>query len=311
MKKFLLALIICCNSITVHAQTSVYHPFPDSFASWNFTHSNICWGVLSTDQTSMQVSYYIGMDTIINSSIYHSLYLPIYNIYAGPNCWPPGNYTLPGGYMGAFRNDHANKKVYIVPEADSIEQLLYDFNMQVGDTLFGYLSVCSPFSMCDTVISIDSVLVGNAYRKRWHINSGYHVYFIEGMGSTYGLLKFVPTNMTDLDDINLDCFSQNSQPLYPDTLGTCPLLTSVTTLSSTEIIVNVHPNPSTGNVKVEMNSTNKIERWVLHNLNGQMERTDIVKDKNQFEINGIPSGFYILTFILEDGRKVNRKIVVV
>ena len=311
MKKFLLALIICCNSITVHAQTSVYHPFPDSSASWNFTHSNICWGVLSTDQTSMQVSYYIGMDTIINSSIYHSLYLPIYNIYAGPNCWPPGNYTLPGGYMGAFRNDHANKKVYIVPEADSIEQLLYDFNMQVGDTLFGYLSVCSPFSMCDTVISIDSVLVGNAYRKRWHINSGYHVYFIEGMGSTYGLLKFVPTNMTDLDDINLDCFSQNSQPLYPDTLGTCPLLTSVTTLSSTEIIVNVHPNPSTGNVKVEMNSTNKIERWVLHNLNGQMERTDIVKDKNQFEINGIPSGFYILTFILEDGRKVIRKIVVV
>lgn len=310
MKKFLLALFICCNSISLHAQTSVYHPFPDSSASWNFTHSNICWGVLSNDQTSMEVSYYIGMDTLINSSIYHSLHLPIYNIYAGLNCWPPGNYTLPGGYMGAFRNDHANKKVYIIPESDSVEQLLYDFDMQVGDTLVGYLSVCSPFSMCDTVISIDSVMVGNTYRKRWHINSGYHVYFIEGIGSTYGLLNFVPTNMTDLDDINLDCFQQNGQNLYPDTLGTCPLLTSITTLPAAEMIINIHPNPSIGNVQVALSSTNNIERWVLHNLNGQIERADKLQGKNQFEINGIDSGFYLLTLYLYNGRCINRKVII-
>jgi hypothetical protein len=311
MKKFLLALIICCNSISIPAQTSVYHLFPDSSASWNFTHSNICWGVFFTDLISMQVSYYIGMDTLINSSIYHSLHLPIYNIYAGPNCWPPGNYTLPGGYMGAFRNDHANKKVYIIPESDSIEQLLYDFDMQVGDTLVGYLSVCSPFSMCDTVISIDSVLVGNSYRKRWHINSSYHIYFIEGIGSTYGLLKFVPTNMADLDDIVLDCFQQNGQNLYPDTLGTCPLLTSVAAHPLDEMIIKIHPNPSKGNVSVELSSTKNIERWVLQNVNGQMERTGGVQNESQFEINGISPGFYLLTFILEDGRKVIRKIVVV
>ena len=310
MKKFLLAFIICCNSISLHAQTSVYHPFPDSSASWNFTHSNICWGVFFTDQISMKVSYYIGLDTLINSSIYHTLHLPIYNMYAGPNCWPPGNYTLPGGYMGAFRNDHSNKKVYIVPEGDSIEQLLYDFDMQVGDTLVGYLSVCSPFTMCDTVISIDSVMVGNTYRKRWHINSGYHIYFIEGIGSTYGLLKFVPTNMTDLDDINLDCFQQNGQNLYPDTLGSCPLLTSIATLPSTEMIIKIHPNPSKGNVQVELSSSNKIERWVLYNLNGQMERTDKVQNKNQFEISGIDSGFYVLTLYMYNGRCINRKVII-
>lgn len=310
MKKFLLALIICFNSISLHAQTSVYHPFPDSSASWNFTHSNICWGVFFTDQISMQVSYYIGIDTLINSSVYHSLYVPIYNIYAGPNCWPPGNYTLPGGYMGAFRNDHANKKVYIIPESDSVEQLLYDFDMQVGDTLAGYLSVCSPTSMCDTVISIDSVLVGSTYRKRWYINSAYHVYFIEGIGSTYGLLDFVPTNMVDLSDIVLDCFQQNGQNLYPDTIGTCPLLTSVATLPSAEMIIKIHPNPSKGNVKVEMNSMNNFERWVLQNVNGQLERMGDVQGENQFEIIGVSSGFYILTFILKDGRKIIRKIVV-
>jgi hypothetical protein len=310
MKKFLLALIICCNSISLHAQTSVYHPFPDSSASWNFTHSNICWGVFFTDQISMQVSYYIGMDTLINSSIYHSLHLPIYNIYAGPNCWPPGNYTLPGGYMGAFRNDHANKKVYIIPESDSIEQLLYDFDMQVGDTLVGYLSVCSPTSMCDTVISIDSVLVGSTYRKRWYINSAYHVYFIEGIGSTYGLLDFVPTNMVDLSDIVLDCFQQNGQNLYPDTLGSCPLLTSVATLPSTEMIIKIHPNPSKGNIRVDLGSTKISESWTLFSLNGQVIQSEKIHGKNQFEVNGISPGFYLLTISFEDGRKANRKIIV-
>ena len=310
MKKLLLALIICCHSISLHSQTSVYHPFPDSSASWNFTHSNICWGVFFTDQISMQVSYYIGMDTLINSSIYHSLHLPIYNIYAGPNCWPPGNYTLPGGYMGAFRNDHANKKVYIIPESDSIEQLLYDFDMQVGDTLVGYLSVCSPTSMCDTVISIDSVLVGSTYRKRWYINSAYHVYFIEGIGSTYGLLDFVPTNMVDLSDIVLDCFSQNGQPLYPDTLGSCPLLTYLSTLPSTEMIIKIHPNPSKGNIKVDLGSTKISESWTLFSLNGQVIQSEKIHGKNQFEIKEISPGFYLLTISFEDGRKANRKIIV-
>ncbi|MBK7965096.1 MAG: T9SS type A sorting domain-containing protein [Bacteroidetes bacterium] len=60
-----------------------------------------------------------------------------------------------------------------------------------------------------------------------------------------------------------------------------------------------------------MSSTKNIEHWVLHNLNGQMERTDIVQNKNQFEIIGMPSGFYILTLVLEDGRKIIRKVVVV
>lgn len=311
MKKFLLALIICCNSISLPAQTSVYHPFPDSSANWNYSYWNVCWGILGNSSIDYYNSYFIGQDTLINNVSYHSFQIPAFVFYAGPHCTPPGFYILPGKYAGAFRNDHPNKKVYIVPEADSIEQLLFDFDMQVGDSLKGFLSICFPNAVCDTVIAIDSVLVGNAYRKRWHINSDYHVYFIEGIGSTYGLLRYVPTNVTDHDDIILDCFTQNGQPLYPDTLGSCPLLTSLATLPSTEIIIKIHPNPSNGNVKVEMSSTNNIERWVLHNLNGQIERADKVQNKNQFEINGIPAGFYTLIFILEDGRKVIRKIVVV
>lgn len=311
MKKFLLTFIICFKSISLSAQTSVYHPFPDSVASWNYSYYNMCWGVIGNSLIDYYNSYYIGQDTIINSTSYHTFQIPAFIYHAGPNCIPPGFYILPGKYAGAFRNDHPNKRVYIVPETDSVEQLLYDFNMQVGDSLKGYLSICAPNFVCDTVISIDSVLVGSSYRKRWLINSNYQAYFIEGIGSTYGLLRYIPTNLTDHDGINLDCFQQNGQNLYPDTLGTCPLLTVIPTLSSEETIINIYPNPSNGNVKVEMSSTKKIDRWVLQNLNGRMERTGAVQNESQFEMNGIPSGFYLLTFILEDGRKVIKKIVVV
>ena len=307
--KFLLALIICCNSISLPAQTSVYHPFPDSSASWNFTYSNFCTGIFGNSPIYYFNTCTVGKDTLINNILYHSFQIPAIVYNAGPHCIPPGNYTLPGKYAGAFRNDHLNKKVYIVPEADSIEQLLYDFDMQVGDTLMGFLSTCVPNFICDTVISIDSVLVGNSYRKRWFVNPYYFVYFIEGIGSTYGLLNLI-YNFTDLDDINLDCFTKNGQPLYPDTLGSCPLLTSVATLTSAEMIVKIHPNPSKGNVSVELNSTNNVERWVLYNLNGQIERTARLQNKNQFEMNGIDVGFYVLSLYMDDGRCINRKVIV-
>ncbi|MBK9639038.1 MAG: T9SS type A sorting domain-containing protein [Bacteroidetes bacterium] len=310
MKKFFLVLIINCTNASLHAQTSVYHPFPDSSASWNYSYSNVCWGIIGNSSIDYYNSYFIGQDTLINNVSYHSFQVPAFVYQAGPNCTPPGFYILPGKYAGAFRNDHPNKKVYIVPEADSIEQLLFDFNMQVGDSLKGFLSICVPNAVCDTVIAIDSVLVGNAYRKRWHINSDYHVYFIEGIGSTYGLLRYVPTNWTDHDDINLDCFSQNGQNLYPDTLGSCPLLTSVATLPSSEIIIKIHPNPSNGNINVDLGSTKISESWTLFSLNGQVIQSEKIHGKNQFEIKGISPGFYLLTISFEDGRKVNRKIIV-
>ncbi len=310
MKKLLLALIICCNSITLHAQTSVYHPFPDSSASWNYSYGNVCWGIFSNSAIDYYNSYYIGSDTLINNLSYHSFQIPAIVYHAGPDCTPPGYYVLPGKYAGAFRNDHPNKKVYIVPEADSIEQLLFDFDMQVGDSLKGFLSVCAPNVSCDIVISIDSVLVGNSYRKRWFVNPYYNVYFIEGIGSTYGLLRYIPANMSDHDAINLDCFQQNAQNLYPDTLGSCPLLTSVATLPSPENIIKIHPNPSKGNINVDLGSTKISESWTLFSLNGQVIQSEKIHSKNQFEIKGMSPGFYLLTISFEDGRKVNRKIIV-
>jgi hypothetical protein len=48
-----------------------------------------------------------------------------------------GTWTKPGYYAASIRQDTAARKVYIVPRNQTSEQLLYDFNMQVGDIFMG------------------------------------------------------------------------------------------------------------------------------------------------------------------------------
>ena len=65
-------------------------------------------------------------------------------------------------YLGGFRE--SNKQVYFIPREDSVEYTLYDFTKQVGDTMlvgYGYEHV---------IDSIDSVIAGTGYRKRYQFS---------------------------------------------------------------------------------------------------------------------------------------------
>ncbi|MBK7886568.1 MAG: hypothetical protein IPJ86_04470 [Bacteroidetes bacterium] len=255
MKKFFLVSIILFFSFLGKAQTSIYHPFPDSSANWNFTGDNICWGIFGNSTISYQMTIKFGADTLINSVSYHTLNIPAYIYDAGPNCLnpPPGISVLPGKYCAAIRNDHGAKKVFIIPENDSTEQLLYDFNWQVGDSIKGYLAaMINTNFICDTVISIDSVIVGGSYRKRWYLNSQYNVYLIEGIGSTYGLISPVPAGMVDLDNIVLDCFLQDNIPLYPSGVIGCPVLTQLSEAETLSESLTIVPNPVRDQLRVEL-----------------------------------------------------------
>lgn len=134
MKKNLLFSFTLLTFIT-NAQTSVYHPFPDSNAVWNIESSFQCWtGIPATVYTYYSLTF--GQDTIINSQVYHTLTVP-FLLTDSTGCSSAG-VTL-DVYKGAIRQDTSLKKVFIVPPFNSTEQLLYDFTMQVGDTVKGYL----------------------------------------------------------------------------------------------------------------------------------------------------------------------------
>lgn len=297
MKKLLL-LFSFFLTLIANGQTSVYHSFPDSNATWNFQVQQMCF---SSGMQDDRYSITLSGDTTINSQAYHKLTTPFIQSLGPGNCLPPAT-----GYQGAVREDSANRKVFFIPPSDTAEQLLYDFTMQVGDTVQGYTQTFA--STDDTVLAIDSVLVGSTYRKRWYINQWYTIYFIEGIGSTHGLTEYSVGNLTDAPYYTLTCFSQNAQSLYPNTTLNCDLITSEN--SPAEILndITVFPNPSNGSFTIDINNAG-IKEIRLTDLLGNNVFQQRINNQAKVNIENLPAGTYILMVIDKDNKTTNRKII--
>src|SRR5262245_40876794 len=144
----LITLTLVLTTIVCKSQTGVYHPFPDSNASWNIQYYDpVSCGSCSNWHFEW-FSYVLDGDTMINSVTYHKLSVPFVSASDSGCCI---NHSV--GYAGSIRQDIPAKKVYFIPPASSTEQLLYDFNLQVGDTIKNYPLGCSA-----PIASIDSFL---------------------------------------------------------------------------------------------------------------------------------------------------------
>lgn len=298
MKKltFLFSLLITAYSF---GQTSIYHPFPDSNAYWNF---GFIKGQCILGESFENYSIYIGGDSAISGQTYQKLSTP-YVIFNSSGSCVQEHFA---GYKGAIRQDIPNKKVYFIPPMFSSEYLLYDFNMTTGDTVEGFIT---SFTEPDTVIAIDSILVGDNFRKRWLINDWYEIYYIEGIGSTYGLLEASPGYSTDADMYSLDCFIHNDQSLYPDTNTNCQLITSVNDNGDLTNQVKVFPNPSNGTFFIEFDSPNDIREIQLADLVGNIIFRKEINNEKQAFIKKLAGGTYILILIDKNNRTANEKII--
>ena len=297
MKKLLLLNLILLT-LFAKGQTSAYHSFPDSNAVWNFHFQHYCFFNGTGDE---YYSITFSSDTLINSQTYHKLTTPFVQSFSTGTCG-----GIPTGYKGAIRQDTANKKVFYIPPTDTTEQLLYDFTMQVGDTVRGYIETFA--FTTDIVQSIDSVLIGSTYRKRWNINNCYNIQFIEGIGSTYGLFERSPGCITDDAGYSLTCFQQNGQSLYPDTITNCQLITSVNSIDNFSNQIKIFPNPSSSSFTVDFDNAD-IKEIKLTDLLGNTIFQQQTNKQSQIKIDRLQIGTYILTIIDRKNRTTNRKII--
>lgn len=166
MKKLLLFLISLLQLSNLIAQSNVYKPFPTKNAVWlkekAFTGSGTVF------YPKYEIMY---GDTIIESKTYQKL---VETTSGKPY------------YLGGLRQDVSLKKVYYRPAGEK-EQLLYNFDLAVGDTVNG----AEPKDTI-TVKKIDSVLVGNVYHKAFRLKSSQNFdagSLIEGVGHSGGMLE--------------------------------------------------------------------------------------------------------------------------
>jgi hypothetical protein len=273
-------LLFCFFIITISAgaQTSVYHPFPDSGAVWimNFNHSchNSSIGCLFDCNSNYQ--YRVDGDTLIFGNIYKKIIKDSFLKYCScivispPNPWstPSCNqYPFDSYFFGGIRNDSANKKVYYIQDGNYPERILYDFNLNVGDSLQN--SICNK-----TILKIDSVFIGSDYRKCYWLDTSINANFyndriIEGIGHV-GTMFGGPFEgcwpiVADFG-WGFSCFIENGNVLYGD--SNCALVTSAENISHERSLVILFPNPATNELRIG-NSNLKIESIEIYNLIGE------------------------------------------
>jgi hypothetical protein len=292
MKKLLLISFLLLQLSQSEAQSWIYHPFPDSLATWNVSYQEYGVGYCG------EYSYTFSGDTLINGVTYQKVLKTghDFSMTFTPSPFPTwncnhsvmySNYTV---YAAAIKEDMLQKKIYVVAPSDTLVQLLYDFNMNVGDSLKGYLSLCDG---CSKVASVDSILIGGTYRKQWNMQMGTDVelfHIIEGIGSSAGLLNIV-THFEYYS--NLDCFSQNDQTLYPYYISSagCALLTSKEELSETENNFRLYPNPTTG--KFQITSDQKVEMIeIMDVLGNTVYRSAVNNIISELDLSVFPSAVY-------------------
>ncbi len=300
MNKLLLTSILFLAFLTSRSQTSVYHPFPDSDAVWNVQMNYFDFCLSAAFSAYQDYSYIMPGDTIIGTETYHKLQIPAYENWHFNPCYSSS--ITPGNYAGCIRQDTSVRKVYFIPPTDSIEQLLYDFSLQVGDTLRGYLTPndCQPGSDYQKVTGVDSIFIDSNYRKIWDINGGYRQ-IIEGIGTTRGLLE-IACDYVGTPWFDLMCFKQNETTLYPSS-SSCDIITINSNLSIAEPIL-IFPNPVHDFITI--NHPGQLE---VYNSLGEKVYEAIVNLKPQTLNPKLPAGIYFVN--LTDGDKLYRSKLII
>ena len=139
-------------------QTNVYHPFPDSKAIWRVdeTDSSYPFGV---GPVYCHYKIYIDGDTIAsNGQSYHKLTIEgdfEINIFGHHS----SKYLF--GYLW---QDTLARKIYysydLINTCTNCDSLLYDFNMNLGDTLYSN-AYFRQLSEPRIVYSVDSILIND------------------------------------------------------------------------------------------------------------------------------------------------------
>lgn len=304
MKKILIIFFGLLLFNNLSGQT--YFPFPNDTAKWDC----LTWHQWSPyDINLYNSSYILEGDTILEGKLYKKVYytddhIPCFN----------------AGYIGGIRED-SNKNIYFFPflkvlpnistafPSDTTEYLLYTFdNLSIGMTL--------PINEEETVIKvidIDSILLGDSYRRRYKIQQnnlfpGDH-YWIEGIGSNKDLFSSYSSEF----EWELYTLCYTDSVIYyinsPNGADSChymfPVGIKIAELSS----FDVHPNPATNTIHIKTNAAIQNGYINIYNSTGhQIIQKKISASEFDIDIHEIKSGVYIIEFINSDSKRYSKFI---
>ena len=312
MKKLFLLIYYIVITLACQAQTNVYHPFPKGNAEWHQISEFVGDGPPFTINNYQYVQV---RDTLINGVTYSKLY----------KLYPYDSALTHANYKGAIRQDTINKKVYFYGDstvdfyggikAKNQEYLLYDFAVNIGDTIFHEPNhdPSMPIFQDEIVQKLDSVNVNGIWHKSYQSNNG--DIKVEGIGSMHELLfnSFFDGLEVDFDFLcikNTETGFNYENPKY----NTCFLIAGIENLSGSNQKIDIHPIPANDFIAVSIpNSHSIFEKIEIYNTSGILMNVKISCNNGShvtLDVSSLPNGIYCLKVLQNNKPSSSCKFVV-
>jgi hypothetical protein len=290
MKKGIIVYMLLFTCNISFGQTLV-----DTTKRWN-NH----WGSSIFGQGSGTEFIRFGNDTTVDANIYKKV---LRATHEAPSNWSS---------YGLIR-ESAEKKIYYRTDTSNQEYLLYDFSLNINDTVLAvmmgsYNSGLNLFlgSELVFVLSIDSILIGNKYQKQLHmatVCSGVERdQWVEGMGGSAGMLHN-DFGYVGGDFYELVCFYQNDSLFYLNpSYAYCYVKPTSIPENCPENFISISPNPVTDISVVSIkNSSEKSLNLEIFNTSGEKIIVMDVKDDTYIDRKNFAPGIYFFKFTTNSG----------
>lgn len=291
--KIIILIFILTGSLLAHTQEIV-----DNEKLWS-----ILTGHCQPEYTTYTTSFFkFDNDTIIDGKLYQMVFIS------------EDEFQEEWFFYGSFIREE-NKKVYY-REYYGEEGLIYDFNLQLGDTVV----LNNPRAASEVTLiltEIDSVETTDGYRERWKLtNDEFEIpeYWIEGIGSMAGVINSTTevfgglcgTYILLCEEENENTIYQNPQYEYCYYL----LLDDGNDIEIEESSFNVIYRQSIKQIDVAFN-TSEERLIVITNIQGQLiGKIQSIDTHFSFSLSNKNTGLYIIIAIQNNGNHISKKIMV-
>lgn len=307
MKKFYLLSVILLIFAIGYSQT--YKPMLKENKTWETGYYIPFQSIPTTDY----YIFYLNGDTLVDGNHYYKLFGRDTVIAGNPL---PLTYPSISQFTGKLiREDTLTKQIFGRTLGDTSELIIYDFSVNVGDTMrsvqWGMTSGPPPYSHA-IVDSIKPYVLNNGETSKiYYVNPldfgvlTFPFFVIEGVGGCNGF--YYPFQGVFEDGANLTCVKDNGVELYSN--GICGTILSIYDNEFVETALNIFPNPTNGNeLFISGENISTIE---ILNLQGQLIKT-IEASTNEVLINiaNQAKGIYFVKAQFNDGTIVIKKLIV-
>lgn len=283
-----------------------YIPLPeDSLVKWVMRYEYVDPGVC---HEVYYFNYRMIGDTSIAGNSYKKVYSEnlylTYSQFGTPGCSnPPAN-----RYIAAFRQDTLNKRAYLLLPGFSNDTLLYDFSLNVGDTLFSVVNDftlgCANFNVINI---LDSVLVGGVYYQ-WQKFSNCVEGYVEGVGSLNDPFQ---THFVTEGSYNLVCLKRDTSVIFDQTsYGVFCNIYSVVNESASPTFL-IYPSPAFDYFELDFSENVNLDLIKIFDSFGKQVFCKDNLENKVISTEFWHGGIYMIEIVLDNGNKYSRKLIVI